>query len=119
MKILHISLAPLAALLIQAGSVAAAQTTIPAQPGASTNPPADRGMIKNPDARSGDTPSDPGIIAVPPKVDPQAVQTPPTNGEAKIKDATREIDRKNRQKTEDKMKSEKRSRKSEAPRQDR
>jgi hypothetical protein len=119
MKILRIPMASLAAFLIASGSQAIAQSTLPSQPGASTKAPIDRGMIKNPDARPGDTPSDPGIIAVPPKVDPQAVQQPPTNGEPKIKDATREIDRKNRRKTEDKMKSEKRSRKSEVPRQDR
>lgn len=116
MKILHMSLAALAALLVASGSPAIAQSTLPSQPGASTKAPADRGMVKNPDARPGATPSDPGIIAVPPKVDPQAVQTPPTNAEPKIKDATGDIDRMNRQKTEKKMKPEKRIKKPEAAR---
>jgi hypothetical protein len=103
MNTLKMSLASLAAGLIVLSNPAAAQSKIPPQSGSAASPSGDRGMVKNPDARPQGVPSDPGIISVPPKVDQEAVQAPPTNGEAKIKDATEDIDRRNRKRTEEKM----------------
>lgn len=104
METLKISFALLAASLVALSNPAAAQSKIPPQSGSPANPPGDRGMVKNPDAPPPGTPSDPGIITKPPKVDPEAVQAPPTNGEAKIKNAAEDIDRRNRKRTEDKIK---------------
>jgi hypothetical protein len=104
MDTLKVSLALLAACLIALSNPVAAQSKIPPQSGSAANPPGDRGMVKNPDASPQGAPSDSGIITKPPKVDQEAVQAPPTNGEAKIKDATEDIDRRNRKKTEDKIK---------------
>lgn len=39
------------------------------------------------------TPKDPGMVVAPPKVDPDALKSPPKNIDPKIDDATRRIDR--------------------------
>jgi len=106
MKISHVSLA---AFLIVFGTFVSAQSDAPIKP------PADRGMARSPDSPM-KTPSDPGIVVVPPKVDPDAVKTPPKNIDPEITDATKDVDRKNREKAEDKSKPRKRLKKPQATR---
>ncbi|MBA3930393.1 MAG: hypothetical protein C0521_12480 [Xanthomonas sp.] len=100
---------PLAVFLIAFGALSSAQSTLPPQSDAPLKPPADSGMVRSPDS-SMKVPSDPGIIAVPPrKVDPEAIKTPPKNIDPGINDVTKDIDRENREKSEDKTTSQKRS----------
>jgi hypothetical protein len=46
-------------------------------------------------------PSNTGIVVVPPKTDPEAVTRPPANVDPKMDDATGEVDRKNREKSQE------------------
>jgi hypothetical protein len=78
------------------------QTATPQQP-QDSKAPADSAVRRAPDA-SKETPSDPGAIVVPPKIDPAAVATPPANIDPEISDATKDIDRNNRKKSKDKQK---------------
>jgi hypothetical protein len=101
MKTLQLSLA---AFMIASSAVASAQPKIPSESDRSVKPPADSGMVKSPDsAMKG--PSDSGMVVVPPKVDSKSVKTPPKNIDPEIDDATKDIDRENRKKSDDKQKS--------------
>ena len=105
MKMLH---PLLAALLISLSGYVSDQSTLPPQSGSPVKPPADSGMAKSPDS-SMKTPSDPGMAVPPPAVGPENIKTPPKNIDPEITDATRDIDRENRRKSEEKQKSKKRS----------
>ena len=98
------SFALLAALMLALSASAAAQTKLPPDPGPSVARPADSGMVRKPGTVPMEKPSESGMVVVPPKVDSEAVKQPPTKGEAKIKDATGAIDRKNLEKSEEKQK---------------
>jgi hypothetical protein len=104
MKILH---PLLAALLISLGGFVSAQSTLPSQSGSPVRPPADSGMAKSPDS-SMKTPSDSGMVVPPPNIGPENIKTPPKNIDPQITDATKDIDRENRRKFEEKQKSSKR-----------
>ena len=100
MEMSHISLA---AFVLAFSRYVSAQSKVPPQSDAPLKPPADSGMAGSPDSPM-KTPSDPGIITVPPKVDPEAVKTPPKNIDPRITDVTKDVDRMNRKKSEDKRK---------------
>jgi hypothetical protein len=80
---------------------------IPADPGMRSRPdssvktPRDPGMSTLPDS-SGDSPTNSGIVKVPPSTGPEPVVRPPTNVDPGITAPTDDIDRKNRQKSEEK-----------------
>jgi hypothetical protein len=94
----------LSAGLLMASAAAWGQTGLPAKPDSSIKPPADPGIRRSPDSPM-QAPSNSGVIVVPPKTDPEAITTPPKNVDPEIDDVTKDIDRKNRQKSEDKQKS--------------
>jgi hypothetical protein len=112
MKILHMSLA---ALLLASAALASAQPNFPSDPGAPVKPPAGDGIAKPPAAPM-KVPWDPGMVVVPPKVDPESIKTPPKNIDPEIIEPTDEIDRRNRKKSEDKQRSQKRLKKPETNR---
>ena len=93
----------LAAFIVCSG-VAWAQPKLPAEPDSSINGPADNGMLKKPDSSAMEGSSGSGMVVVPPVVDPGTVKTPPKNIDPDITGATNDIDRKNRQESEDKEK---------------
>jgi hypothetical protein len=101
MKISHL---PLAAFLLAASAVSCAQTKPPSDSGPPVPSVPDRGMSRAPDSSPMKTPSDSGMVVTPPDVGPEIAKTPPKNIDPKINDATGEIDRKNRKKSEDKQK---------------
>lgn len=68
--------------------------------GSSQSEPADSNMQKNPPATS--SPLGTGIIKVPPATDPAAVTEPPKNIDPAIDDATKNIDKKNYEKSDEK-----------------
>lgn len=105
MKTLLISLA---AVLMAFGTLVAAQTRVPPQSDAPIKPPADRGMMKSPDPSMMKNPSDSGMVVPPPNIGPENIKTPPKNIDPEIAGATKDIDRANRKKSEDKRKSSKR-----------
>lgn len=85
-------------------AVASAQPKLPSESDPSINGPADNGMVKKPDPSSMRGSSNSGMVVVPPVVDPGAVKTPPKNIDPEITGATKDIDRQNRKKSEDKKK---------------
>ncbi|MDB5729980.1 MAG: hypothetical protein JWQ00_3185 [Noviherbaspirillum sp.] len=102
----------LAAVLCAASLVspaAQAQTTIEKAPdpltkktpGASTRMPGDAAKSGMPDASSG-TPANAGIVKVPPTVGTEGMVTKPRNVDPEIAAPTKDIDRKNRQESEEK-----------------
>jgi hypothetical protein len=107
------------ALSLFAALPAAAQMSMPTVPDKSmTNPdsamprPSERGMkpapggsaIKSPDDPKTRTPSDSGAIVVPPTTDSKSIVTPPKDIDPKIDSATKGVDRRNKQKSDSKMK---------------
>lgn len=81
---------------------ATAQTAMPDKAEPSRKMPADPGMRAEPPA-SGKTPSDPGAVVVPPRTGTEEiVKTPRKDVDPKIDDATEDIDRKNRKRSEQK-----------------
>lgn len=73
--------------------------------------PAEKGMktpkgssLKSPSDPRSRIPSDPGAIVVPPTTDSKSITTPPRNIDPKIDSATESIDRRNKQKSDAKMK---------------
>ena len=97
----------LAALLVSSGGYVSAQSTLLPQSGSPVKPPADSGMARSPDS-SMKAPSDPGMVVPPPSVGPENIKTPPKNIDPEITDATKDIDRENRRKFEEKQKPKKR-----------
>jgi hypothetical protein len=75
--------------------------------------PAERGIktprepsLKAPSDSKSKAPSDPGAIVVPPTTNSKSITTPPKNVDPKIDSATESIDRRNKQKSDAKMKGE-------------
>jgi hypothetical protein len=73
--------------------------------------PAERGMktpnessLKSPSDPKSKVPSDPGAIVVPPTTNSKSITTPPKNVDPKIDSATESIDRRNKQKSDARMK---------------
>jgi hypothetical protein len=85
---------------VGAASVSA-QTSVPKKPEGSMNVPADPGMRTLPDS-SAKIPSDKGAIVVPPTTGTEEIVKTPKAVDPKMDDATDDIDRKNRKKSEDK-----------------
>jgi hypothetical protein len=92
----------LAALLFAPAYQAAAQTGMPKKAEPSMKVPSDPGMQRPPP--SGEKmPSDPGAVVTPPTTGTEEiVKTPNKAVDPKIDDATTDIDRKNRKKSEQK-----------------
>ena len=87
----------LAALLIIPASQTTAQTAVPKK-----MEPADPGMHHKP-PRVENTPADPGAIVTPPRTGTEEIiKTPNKAVDPKIDDATTDIDRRNRERTEKK-----------------
>lgn len=82
-------------------ALAAAQSNVPKKPEGAMTVPADPGMRSMPDS-SVKTPSDKGAIVVPPTTGTEEIVKTPRQVDPKIDDATGDIDRKNRKKSEDK-----------------
>jgi hypothetical protein len=80
---------------------------IPADPGMRSRPdpsiktPRDPGINTLPDS-SGDSPTNSGIVKVPPPTGPEPIVRPPQNVDPGITAPTDDIDRKNREKSEEK-----------------
>lgn len=92
----------LAALLFVPAHQAAAQTGIPKKADPSMKVPSDPGM-RTPAPSGEKMPSDPGAVVTPPTTGTEEiVKTPNRAVDPKIDDATTDIDRKNRKKSEHK-----------------
>jgi hypothetical protein len=79
------------------------QPSIPRKPESTLKAPADPGMRNAPDVPM-TSPSNSGVVVVPPKTDPKAIKTPPKNVDPDIASPTKDIDKKNRKKSQDKGK---------------
>lgn len=88
-------------LAIALNATAAAQTSMPRKPEGSMTVPADPGWRDIPDS-SVKTPSDKDAIVVPPTTGNEEIVKKPKQVDPKMDDATEDIDRKNRKKSEDK-----------------
>jgi hypothetical protein len=103
--------------LLGASASAWGQTSIERAPDPGTGMPADPGMRGHPDSSvktprdpgistlpdsSGDSPTNSGIVKVPPSTGPEPVVRPPANVDPGITAPTDDIDKKNRQKSEEK-----------------
>ena len=84
-----------------ASPAASAQTVVPKKLEGEMKTPADPGMRALPDS-SVKTPADKGAIVVPPTTGTEEIVKTPKQVDPKMDDATGDIDRKNRKKSEDK-----------------
>jgi hypothetical protein len=89
--------------LLALASSAWGQADMPKRSDSPMKAPADPGIRSAPDS-SMKAPSNSGVIVVPPKTDHAAIATPPRNIDPEIDAATRDIDKKNRKKSQDKQK---------------
>lgn len=88
-------------LALCAVSTAAAKSDLPSKSEPSLKTPRDPGVRRMPEPGL-KPPSDPGSVEVPPTTDPKAIVKPPPNVDPGMDDATPDIDRKNRKKSQDK-----------------
>lgn len=88
-------------LALCAVSTAAAKSDLPSKSEPSLKTPRDPGVRRMPEPGL-KPPSDPGSVEVPPTTDPKAIVKPPANVDPGMDDATPDIDRKNRKKSQDK-----------------
>jgi hypothetical protein len=93
----------LASSLVALGAPASGQTSIPKKPDSSVKTPSEPGMRSTPES-SMKAPSNPGMVVVPPKTGTEEMVTKPRNVDPEMNSATEGIDKKNREKSEEKAK---------------
>lgn len=84
-----------------AATASCGQENFPNTPEAPLKAPDDSGMRNESDS-SRKVPGDPGAVVVPPTTDPESIVKPPKHVDPEIDDATKGVDRKNREKSREK-----------------